>query len=876
VRKTCFRTALLLLILLITSTTPGFAEDEDPPPDLTGQATDLWVVILEPGTSPTSITQLGFEYLGPVDFMPYTHVFRKAGTGAIATGEAGPEMMGAASATRTAAAAADAAGALGSARGVARFEQQVALPVELRQPSDPGLANQWHLINTGQAGGTAGEDINVEPAWDAGYTGAGITIGIIDEGAELTHPDLFPNYNAALSYDYADSDADPSPVFNWESHGTAIAGLAAAAADTAAGSCGVGSAYGAALAILRIGFVPFTDLVAASALSHNPNDIDIYNASWGPTDDGATLQGPGTLTTAAIQNGIASGRGGLGSIYVWSSGNGALASDNINADGYANWRYTIAVGGTDNNGELAYLVEPGAPMLVNASATRTGAGIVTADRTGALGFSPTDCTDSTWTLGGTSAPAPIVSGVVALMLQANPGLDWRDVQHVLVETAEQNDSTDADWQTNLAGYTANHNYGHGRVDAGAATTLAVGWDTVPTETSLSSGVSAPGATIPDGGTLNLSASFSDPNTENLVIEYATLTLDITHPLRSDISVRLIAPGGKVSQLMTVRPNDANADFPNWTFSSVHHWAESSLGTWNIEITDNAGGNVGTLDSWELVFYGFPALANDTFAEATDIGDLAAPFTDTARTIQTTTGIDDPAPSCGSGGQAHRTAWYQYTPAEDGTVTFDTEGSDYDTVLSVWTGTPGSLTEAGCNNDSGGGGTSSLELDLSAGTTYYVLVSGFDMDFGNLIFNAGLPSQSGGGGSGGAADIGYFDPGISKLGLLAAGELGITGEQVQWIITVSNNGTGTGYGIAVTDTLRNELRIDRVEIPDWLTYTIDGQTVTVSIPALDPGRSVQFSIFSTVLVGGARIENTACIGNVCADGWIVTELPETGE
>jgi hypothetical protein len=134
---------------------------------------------------------------------------------------------------------------------------------------------------------------------------------------------------------------------------------------------------------------------------------------------------------------------------------------------------------------------------------------------------------------------------------------------------------------------------------------------------------------------------------------------------------------------------------------------------------------------------------------------------------------------------------------------------------------------------------------------------------------------------GAGDsvVDYFDPAISKIGLLMVGDLGVTGEQVQWVITVNNAGTGHGTGIVVTDTLREELRIDRVEVPAGVTYTISGQSVTVTIMSLAPGEAVQFSIYTTTLAGGAEVNNTACVSGhgrtACAEGWVMTTLPETG-
>ena len=81
-----------------------------------------------------------------------------------------------------------------------------------------------------------------------------------------------------------------------------------------------------------------------------------------------------------------------------------------------------------------------------------------------------DCTSS---FGGTSAAAPLVAGVVALILEANPNLGWRDVQHIFVNTSRITDEHDADWVTNGGGYHHNHKYGFGLVDAAAATSAAV-------------------------------------------------------------------------------------------------------------------------------------------------------------------------------------------------------------------------------------------------------------------------------------------------------------------------------------------------------------------------------------------------------------------
>jgi uncharacterized repeat protein (TIGR01451 family) len=133
----------------------------------------------------------------------------------------------------------------------------------------------------------------------------------------------------------------------------------------------------------------------------------------------------------------------------------------------------------------------------------------------------------------------------------------------------------------------------------------------------------------------------------------------------------------------------------------------------------------------------------------------------------------------------------------------------------------------------------------------------------------------------APQIGIFDPAISKMGILHPGEVGVTGEQLEWIITVSNTGTAAGNNVAVTDTLVSALQIDYVDAPG-ATVNISGQTVTVTYATINPGETFQFSIWTTVL-NGVTVENTACVadptqptGEECVTALPVSALPSTGE
>lgn len=108
-------------------------------------------------------------------------------------------------------------------------------------------------------------------------------------------------------------------------------------------------------------------------------------------------------------------------------------------------------------------------------------GSFTTDLLGERGYNRADVKsdiadiDYTSTFNGTSSAAPLVSGVVALMLQANPKLGWRDVQEVLIRSAAMTQPENPGWFTNSAKIRFNHEFGAGRVDAAAAVQLASGW-----------------------------------------------------------------------------------------------------------------------------------------------------------------------------------------------------------------------------------------------------------------------------------------------------------------------------------------------------------------------------------------------------------------
>lgn len=138
-------------------------------------------------------------------------------------------------------------------------------------------------------------------------------------------------------------------------HGTRCAGEVAAVAFNE--YCGVGIAYNASIGGVRMLDGMVNDAVEARALSLNPDHIDIYSASWGPEDDGKTVDGPGPLAKKAFINGIANGRKKLGSIFVWASGNGGRKTDNCNCDGYTNSIFTLSISSATQGGRKPWYLE---------------------------------------------------------------------------------------------------------------------------------------------------------------------------------------------------------------------------------------------------------------------------------------------------------------------------------------------------------------------------------------------------------------------------------------------------------------------------------------------------------------------------------------
>ncbi|XP_071843732.1 proprotein convertase subtilisin/kexin type 7-like isoform X2 [Apostichopus japonicus] len=450
-------------------------------------------------------------------------------------------------------------------------------------------------------------DINVTDIWLHNITGEGVVVAVIDDGLEWTNPDIRDNYSPQGSCDLNSGDDNPMPELhpngkNENRHGTRCAGEIAAVANK---KCGVGVAFGAKVAGIRLLDGPMTDSLEATAFNKHMQVNDIYSCSWGPDDDGKTVDGPHPLALAALQHGVNSGRRGRGSVFVVASGNGGRNQDNCNYDGYANSMYTITIGAINEVGLMPYYAEECSALLgvtFSSGTNKEHRNIVTTDWT--LGKDK-GCTNGHT---GTSAAAPLAAGLIALSLQAKPCLSWRDVQHLIVYSSFMVDPEHGDWSDNAAGFHHSHKHGFGEIKAWRLVNAAKVWRSVPWLTSLSSSRMSVYKTIPANNSplvlnykvTNSSAQFNEIAT----LEHVLVTVSLTHPSRGSLRIELISPSGTTSVLATPRKLDVSPDgLKGWTFSTVRCWGEQPSGDWILKIFDTGQSGEGILQEWKLVLYG---------------------------------------------------------------------------------------------------------------------------------------------------------------------------------------------------------------------------------------------------------------------------------
>lgn len=559
---------------------------------------------------------------------------------------------------------------------------------------DPLYGLQWHLFNDGQdvksyvnltlgidTTPLAGNDINVTNVHDNEIYGTGVKVVVSDTGTDYSHPDLDGNFIAGMrNYSHVDptrwddASADAYPSGN-ENHGTAVAGIIAMEGWNGIGGRGVAPAASISAFKFLLGYSALDHLASdQDKLIHQlSGDFDIFNYSYG-YGQCVFYEDYESDLIDALKDGVATLRGGKGAIYVQSAGNsfseGGGCYGNTNATASLSVPYKIVTAAVSADGVKSSYSTPGSGVWVSGYG---GEGMVDLGIPSGIRYLPAiyttdigDCSsgysyrnfiyklknpfnygydrdlnplcDYTNIMNGTSSAAPIVSGVVALMLEVNPDLDWREVKHILAMTARKDDFVDPapatvygplshpdtvstfgayvydyKWVQNFAGHWFSNWYGFGTVDADAAVTMAAGFPagSLGTYTRTESALGVWTHTdstlvgINDNDVVTPAAS-TIAGVTSLIIEAVQIRLTTDHPNPEELAVHVISPSGTESRVVLAKSGiEKFGSSDDYYFLTNAFYGEDSGGIWTINVYDTVTGNTGSMQGWGVNIHGHP-------------------------------------------------------------------------------------------------------------------------------------------------------------------------------------------------------------------------------------------------------------------------------
>lgn len=348
-------------------------------------------------------------------------------------------------------------------------------------PTDPYFDRQWHLEPSRGVLGIPQRSSGIEfrSAWPVS-TGRGVIIAFFDDGMDAAHPDLAAGFIPELARNWFTLATNAAHSSTAQYHGTAVAGLAAARAGNALGIAG------AAPDCRFTGWVIFDARNAlpetehlAQAFEHRTALIPLQNHSWGNADLDFLVSTP--VERIALSNAVHHGRSGAGTVQVRSAGNtrfrnfrGRIGVGDANLDAFANEPGAITVAGLRRDGAVASYSAPGACVLVAAPGGEVveGSQLFTLDPRGnagrntiaAVGAELADYLFGSSTPAGTSFAAPLVTGLVAMVLDLQPDIPLTDLQRLLALASRPVDRTDPGLAPNAAGLVFSHNVGFGTPD----------------------------------------------------------------------------------------------------------------------------------------------------------------------------------------------------------------------------------------------------------------------------------------------------------------------------------------------------------------------------------------------------------------------------
>ncbi len=524
-------------------------------------------------------------------------------------------------------------------------EPNVVIPTQAHyRPKDSQYPKQWHLNHTGGNELVSGSHVFAEQAWDVTKGNRSVVVAVTDDGMDLRHPDFQGLGKIVSPRDFKGKDFLPMPDDADENHGTACAGVAVAE-ETGVGCVGV--APGCALMPIRTTGYLDDESIEEMFDWVIRRRASVVSCSWGPSAVyfPLSLRQKAAITRAATQ-----GRRGRGCVIVFAAGNANRPTEGvINESGwernaiagptrwlggftvhpdvitvsactslntkaaYSNWGPQVSVCAPSNNAppgvglpELGYVATP-----PEVNEYLPGLGIVTSDRLGGEGYDPGDATPNSGpaAFGGTSSACPLVAGVAALVISANPLLTAREVRQVLEQSADKivDRNPDPQFGFQKGSYETGGRsdwFGFGKVNAAKAVQLAV--QKRPVQAALNSGRSVgsiynQAQGIPDGSPQGLVTAVK--LAESGAIQDVTIAVDIDHAYLGDVEITLIAPGGDRILLQGRTLGIRTKLQTSYTLATTPALrlllGTPSQGNWQLEVVDSIAGDSGKLNWWQI-------------------------------------------------------------------------------------------------------------------------------------------------------------------------------------------------------------------------------------------------------------------------------------
>jgi len=410
--------------------------------------------------------------------------------------------------------------------------------------------------------------INIYEAWKYA-SGNNTKIIIVDSGIDFTHNDLIADPNVKGDswkdvYPYNDDGLYGQKYLGDSNHGTLCSGVSSAIRNNFIGSCGTSPK--SSLVSIKVGNTHIqSDRVRYSLLKYKDYNA-VYSISWNINLKTVGYEDADLFHFEYLFDELLESRDKKGCILVWAAGNDKRNGYNTVQDMFTSHKINFLIGSSDSENNPTHFSRPGSALTLLAP----GQNVYTTDLGNSFSF-----------VDGTSFSAPMVAGVVSLILEIRPEFSYRDIKYILMKTATvkknfKNDITQTEnavntnWVRNSQGFEFNNLYGAGVLNASKALEWSkyYWYPVLPKDHVIRTQV------------LNNEIYIS----ENMYSESVQLFIK---KFKIGPSIVLVSPAGTKSELSPKYTNTGAYQIKDdYSILTNAFWGEHSKGVWKIEFDKN--------------------------------------------------------------------------------------------------------------------------------------------------------------------------------------------------------------------------------------------------------------------------------------------------